>query len=91
MAIAGVNFGWIGALHAPTLIVNWTNLPTGFGEVTHVIVNWFGNVPEQPFVNLFRFLGILDRRANEIKKRPPPFKKQLQYAIVRFFRRLRTG
>jgi alpha-1,6-mannosyltransferase len=58
MAIAGVNFGWIGALHAPTLIVNWTNLPTGFGEVTHVIVNWFGNVPEQPFVNLFRFVGI---------------------------------
>ncbi|HEX5404235.1 MAG TPA: polyprenol phosphomannose-dependent alpha 1,6 mannosyltransferase MptB [Pseudonocardiaceae bacterium] len=58
MAIAGVNFGWIGALHAPTLIVNWTNLPTGFGEVTHVIVSWFGNVPEQPFVNLFRFLGI---------------------------------
>lgn len=58
MAVAGVNFGWIPALHAPTLIVNWTNLPTGFGEVTHVIVGWFGNVPEQPFVNLFRFLGI---------------------------------
>jgi alpha-1,6-mannosyltransferase len=38
--------------------VNWTNLPTGFGEVTHLIVNWFGNVPEQPFVNLFRFFAI---------------------------------
>lgn len=58
MFAAGVNFGWIPALHAPTMIVNWTNLPTGFGEVTHVIVGWFGNVPEHPFVNLFRFLGI---------------------------------
>ncbi|HKN98894.1 MAG TPA: polyprenol phosphomannose-dependent alpha 1,6 mannosyltransferase MptB [Pseudonocardiaceae bacterium] len=58
MAVARVNFGWIGALHAPTMIVNWTNLPTGVGEITHVIVNWFGTVPEQPFVNLFRFLGI---------------------------------
>lgn len=58
MLVAGVNFGWIPALHAPTMIVNWTNLPTGFGEVTHVIVGWFGNLPEQPFVNLFRFLGL---------------------------------
>jgi alpha-1,6-mannosyltransferase len=58
MAVAGVNFGWIGALHAPTMIVNWTNLPTGVGEVLHVIVGLFGNLPEQPFVNMFRFLGI---------------------------------
>lgn len=58
MAVARVNFGWIPALHAPTMIVNWTNLPTGVGEVSHVIVGWFGNLPEQPFVNLFRFLGI---------------------------------
>lgn len=58
MAVARVNFGWIGALHAPTMIVNWTNLPTGVGEIVHVVVNWFGTVPEQPFVNMFRFLGI---------------------------------
>ncbi len=59
MLVAGVNFGWIPALHAPTLIVNWTNLPTGVGEIAHVIVRWFGSVPEQPFVNLFRVLGIV--------------------------------
>ncbi|HEX3649691.1 MAG TPA: polyprenol phosphomannose-dependent alpha 1,6 mannosyltransferase MptB, partial [Pseudonocardiaceae bacterium] len=58
MAVARVNFGWIPALHAPTMIVNWTNLPTGVGEVTHVIFGWFGNLPEQPFINFFRFLGI---------------------------------
>jgi alpha-1,6-mannosyltransferase len=58
MLVAGVDFGWIPALHAPTLIVNWTNLPTGFGEIAHVIVRLFGNAPEQPFVNMFRVLGI---------------------------------
>lgn len=59
MAVARVNFGWIGALKAPTLIVNWVNLPTGVGELAHSIVSWFGSVPEQPFDNMFRFLGIL--------------------------------
>jgi alpha-1,6-mannosyltransferase len=59
MAVARVNFGWIAALHAPTLIVNWVNIPTGVGELTHSIVGWFGNVSEQPFDNMFRFLGIL--------------------------------
>ncbi|HVV18216.1 MAG TPA: polyprenol phosphomannose-dependent alpha 1,6 mannosyltransferase MptB [Pseudonocardiaceae bacterium] len=58
MAVARVNFGWIGALHAPTMIVNWVNLPTGVGELTHSIVGWFGDLPEEPFDNLFRFLGI---------------------------------
>src|SRR6202000_2962844 len=32
---------------------------TGVGEIAHVIVHWFGSVPEQPFVNLFRVLGIV--------------------------------
>jgi alpha-1,6-mannosyltransferase len=58
MALARVNFGWIGALNAPTLIVNWVNLPTGLGELTHSIVSWFGNVPEQPFDNMFRFVAV---------------------------------
>jgi hypothetical protein len=59
MAAAQVNFGWIAALRAPTLIVNWVNLPTGAGELTHSIVGWFGNVQEQPFDNMFRFIGIV--------------------------------
>jgi alpha-1,6-mannosyltransferase len=59
MAVARVNFGWIAALHAPTLIVNWVNIPTGLGELTHSIVGWFGDVSEQPFDNMFRFLGIV--------------------------------
>jgi alpha-1,6-mannosyltransferase len=59
MALARVNFGWIGALNAPTLIVNWVNLPTGLGELTHSIVSWFGDVPEQPFDNMFRFVAVV--------------------------------
>jgi alpha-1,6-mannosyltransferase len=58
MAAARVNFGWIAALHAPTMIVNWVNLPTGAGELAHSIVSWFGDVAAQPFDNMFRFLGI---------------------------------
>jgi alpha-1,6-mannosyltransferase len=58
MVAARVNFGWIGALKAPTLIVNWVNLPTGLGELTHSIVSWFGDVPEQPFDNMFRFVAM---------------------------------
>jgi alpha-1,6-mannosyltransferase len=59
MALARVNFGWIGVLNAPTLIVNWVNLPTGLGELTHSIVSWFGAVPEQPFDNMFRFVAVV--------------------------------
>lgn len=58
-AVAKVNLGWIGALHAPTLIVNWVNLPTGLGEILHAIVNIFGSLPEQPFDTLTRFLGVV--------------------------------
>jgi alpha-1,6-mannosyltransferase len=58
MAAAKVNFGWIGALQAPTLIVNWVNLPTGLGELTHSIVGWFGDLPEQPFDDMFRFVAV---------------------------------
>jgi alpha-1,6-mannosyltransferase len=58
MAVARVNFGWISALRAPTLIVNWVNLPTGLGQLTHGIMSWFGDLPEQPFINLFRFVAV---------------------------------
>jgi alpha-1,6-mannosyltransferase len=57
MLIAQVNFGWISALSAPMMIVNWVNLPTGIGELTHGIVNLFGSLPEQPFDNMFRLIG----------------------------------
>jgi alpha-1,6-mannosyltransferase len=59
MVAARVNFGWIGALNEPLLIVNWVNLPTGLGQAAHIIVSWFGDLPEQPFVQMFRFIGVI--------------------------------
>jgi alpha-1,6-mannosyltransferase len=57
MLAAGVNFGWIPALKAPMLIVNWVNLPTGIGELMHGITNLFGSLAEQPFDNMMRAIG----------------------------------
>ena len=55
--LARVDLGWIGALKAPQLIVNWVNLPTGVGELMHSIVNVFGGLSPQPFTTFTRFLG----------------------------------
>ncbi len=55
--IARVDLGWIGALKAPQLIVNWVNLPTGVGELMHSIVNLFGAIPAESFTSMTRFLG----------------------------------
>lgn len=55
--LARVDLGWIGALKAPQLIVNWVNLPTGVGELMHSIVNLFGGLSSQPFTTFTRFLG----------------------------------
>jgi alpha-1,6-mannosyltransferase len=59
MLVSWQNFGWIGALNAPTLIVNWVNLPTGIGQMLHNVVGIFGSLPEQPFTNMTRDIGIL--------------------------------
>ncbi|HEX3783651.1 MAG TPA: polyprenol phosphomannose-dependent alpha 1,6 mannosyltransferase MptB [Pseudonocardiaceae bacterium] len=57
--VARVDLGWIPALKAPQLIVNWVNLPTGVGELMHSIVDFFGGggLNLQPFVSFTRFLG----------------------------------
>ena len=55
--VAGVNLGWITALRAPTMIVNWLSLPTGVGELLHWFVNLFFDVPKTPFVVVARILG----------------------------------
>ncbi|HEY0806042.1 MAG TPA: polyprenol phosphomannose-dependent alpha 1,6 mannosyltransferase MptB [Pseudonocardiaceae bacterium] len=59
MVGARVNFGWIGALNEPLRVVNWVNLPTGIGQVAYGIVSWFGDLPERPFDQMFRFIGLV--------------------------------
>ncbi|MGH3567326.1 MAG: polyprenol phosphomannose-dependent alpha 1,6 mannosyltransferase MptB [Pseudonocardia sp.] len=54
---AGVGLGWLPALSAPSMIVNWMSIPTGVGEIAHGVVGWVAEVPKQPFINSARILG----------------------------------
>jgi alpha-1,6-mannosyltransferase len=54
---AGVGLGWLPALSAPSMIVNWMSLPTAVGEFTHSLISVLVNVPKQPFINVARVLG----------------------------------
>ncbi|HET9255717.1 MAG TPA: polyprenol phosphomannose-dependent alpha 1,6 mannosyltransferase MptB [Pseudonocardiaceae bacterium] len=55
--LAGVGLGWIPALDAPSLIVNWMSLPTAAGEFLHALASPFGQVSGQPFIAACRLLG----------------------------------
>lgn len=54
---AGVSLGWLPALSAPSMIVNWMSVPTGVGEFAHTLVRLVVDVPKQPFVNVARVIG----------------------------------
>ncbi len=54
---AGVGLGWLPALSAPSMIVNWMSVPTGVAEFLHTMVNSVVPVPKQPFVNVARVVG----------------------------------
>jgi alpha-1,6-mannosyltransferase len=55
--VAGVDLGWLPALSAPSMIVNWMSLPTAVGLVLAGIASWFGDVPAQPFIDGARIVG----------------------------------
>lgn len=55
--VSGVGLGWIPALSAPSLIVNWMSLPTAAGEFAHAVVAPFGQVSDRPFIVVCRLLG----------------------------------
>lgn len=55
--VAGVNLGWIGALTAPSMIVNWMSLPTGLGELIAGILNVFVDVERIVPITVMRILG----------------------------------
>lgn len=54
---AGVGLGWLPALSAPSMIVNWLSLPTGIGQLIHAIVGIVVDVSAQPFINVMRAIG----------------------------------
>jgi alpha-1,6-mannosyltransferase len=55
--LSGVGLGWIPALNAPSLIVNWMSLPTAAGQLTHALAAPFGHFDDGPFITVFRLLG----------------------------------
>ncbi|MGH3779968.1 MAG: polyprenol phosphomannose-dependent alpha 1,6 mannosyltransferase MptB, partial [Pseudonocardiaceae bacterium] len=55
--LSGVGLGWIPALNAPSLIVNWMSLPTAAGELTHALAAPFGHLSDGVFILVCRLLG----------------------------------
>lgn len=55
--VAGVDLGWLPALSAPSMIVNWMSIPTAAGQIVGGILSLFG-ASYQLFINIFRGIGI---------------------------------
>ncbi|OJY50103.1 MULTISPECIES: polyprenol phosphomannose-dependent alpha 1,6 mannosyltransferase MptB [unclassified Pseudonocardia] len=55
--VAGVDLGWLPALSAPSMIVNWMSIPTAAGQIVGGILSLFG-ADYQLFINIFRGIGI---------------------------------
>jgi alpha-1,6-mannosyltransferase len=54
---ARVDLGWIPALSAPSMIVNWMSIPTAVGEFLHTLTSAVITVDKQPFVDISRVIG----------------------------------
>ena len=55
--LSGVGIGWIPALDAPSLVVNWLSLPTAAGQLAHALASPFGDLSSHPFIMVCRLLG----------------------------------
>jgi alpha-1,6-mannosyltransferase len=55
--LSGVGLGWVSALNAPSLIINWMSLPTAAGQLTHAMAAPFVDVSVRPFISVCRLLG----------------------------------
>jgi len=54
---ARVDLGWLPALSAPSMIVNWMSVPTAAGQIVGGILSLFG-ADYQLFITIFRGIGI---------------------------------
>lgn len=59
MLLGKVGMGWIPALSAPALIVNYLSPPTGLGQAIHGVVSLFAEIDRERFVSAGRMLGAL--------------------------------
>ncbi len=58
-SVVGAGFGWLPALSAPSIIVNYLSVPTGLGQAVHGVVSLFVDVPGAAFIETGRALGML--------------------------------
>ncbi len=57
--VAGVGLGWLPALYAPSMIVNWLSWPTGAGLIVHWAVSLLADVSYTGFIAVTRALGAI--------------------------------
>jgi alpha-1,6-mannosyltransferase len=55
--VARVDLGWIPALSAPSMIVNWMSAPTGIGQFIGAMLNVFVDVNRMVPITIMRILG----------------------------------
>lgn len=55
--VAGLDLGWIPALSAPSMIVNWLSVPTGVGQFVGVILNIVVDVDPMAPITIVRIAG----------------------------------
>lgn len=59
MALGKVGFGWLPALSAPGMIVNYLSPPTALGQFAHAVANLFGTADPGFYVEAGRTVGSL--------------------------------
>jgi alpha-1,6-mannosyltransferase len=55
--LAGLGLGWIPALTAPAMIVNWLSAPTGIGQLIGAVLNVFVDVNVMVPITVMRIIG----------------------------------
>jgi alpha-1,6-mannosyltransferase len=57
--LAGVNLGWLPALGASSVVIEWLSLPTAAGQLAHAVGSLFGGPDQQDFLTVTRTIGWL--------------------------------
>lgn len=59
VSLGSVTVGWLEGLEGPQLIESWINLPTGLGQLAHVLTSLLMPVSQEPFVTAARGIAWL--------------------------------
>ena len=56
---AGVNLGWLPALSASSVVIQWISIPTAVGQLSHTIASGFTTLDGEVFMSVARTIGWL--------------------------------